>query len=290
MRTNNVIVDYHALLSQEWDYLREQALVPLETFLTTGDKQVVFTKKQYMAIYTRVYNLCIQQIEGFQAELYERYTNSIRSYLDTQVRPRLEHLAGQELLRELDLRWKNHQIMVRWMQRFFQYLDRFYVEMSSIATLHDQGFAQFKTEIFGRMQNPITDAILQEVETDRRNEPIDADQLKQIVSIYSFLSSEKISGASANCLQELRQVVGGFANFLPEPGEPDDCKLHLGRVPAAGGPAPPGGDSASLEVPLLARLRQEAPRRLPRRDSHQVPDSTPQQRGRYLCPVPGEQL
>ena len=97
--------------------------------------------------------------------------------------------------------------MVKWMQRFFQYLDRFYVEMSSIPNLTDQGFAQFKSEIFGRLLSKITDAVLSAVETDRRNEPVDLDLLKQVVSIYSFLSSDKISGMSANCLQELEQKL-----------------------------------------------------------------------------------
>ena len=70
------------MLSQEWEYLRQQALVPLETFLTTGDKKVVFTKKEYMQIYSKVYDLCIQQIEGYQAELYDRYTKNIKDYLE----------------------------------------------------------------------------------------------------------------------------------------------------------------------------------------------------------------
>ncbi len=65
----------------------------------------MFTKKEYMAIYSKVYELCIQQIEGFQAELYERYTKSIREYLQTQVRTRLEPLTGSDLLKELQLRW-----------------------------------------------------------------------------------------------------------------------------------------------------------------------------------------
>ena len=178
LASNNVMLDYKQMLSQEWEYLRQQALVPLETFLTTGDKKVVFTKKEYMQIYSKVYDLCIQQIEGYQAELYDRYTKNIKDYLEQQVRPLLEPLSGQDLLKELQLRWTNHQVMVKWMQRFFQYLDRFYVEMSSIATLTEQGFAQFKIEIFGRLLNSITDAVLQEVETDRRNEPIDTDLLK----------------------------------------------------------------------------------------------------------------
>ena len=53
------------------------------------------------------------------------------------------------------------------------------------------------------MLGTITDAVLQQVETDRRNEPIDTDLLKQIVSIYSYLSNEKIQGIQINCLQEL---------------------------------------------------------------------------------------
>ena len=129
------------MLTQEWEYLREKALIPLETYLTTGNKEKFFTKKEYMQIYSKVYELCIQQIEGFQAELYDRYTKSIRAYLEEQVRPRLDPLQGPELLKELELRWSNHLVMVKWMQRFFQYLDRFYVEMSSIASLTEQGHA-----------------------------------------------------------------------------------------------------------------------------------------------------
>ena len=146
----NVIVDYNKKLDLEWEYLRQKALEPLETYLTTGDKAVMYSKKEYMDIYTKVYNLCIQQIEGFQAELYDRYTKSIASYLDREVTPRLQDLTGEQLLVELELRWRNHQIMVKWMQRFFQYLDRFYVDMSSILNLTDQGFAQFKLNVFER--------------------------------------------------------------------------------------------------------------------------------------------
>ena len=48
------------MLTQEWEYLREKALIPLETYLTTGNKEKFFTKKEYMQIYSKVYELCIQ--------------------------------------------------------------------------------------------------------------------------------------------------------------------------------------------------------------------------------------
>jgi len=58
-------------------------------------------------------------------------------------------------------------------------------------------------EIFGRMLNKITEAILSEVQKDRENEPVDLDLLKKVVSIYTFLASDKIPGVTMNCLQEL---------------------------------------------------------------------------------------
>ena len=41
-------------------------------------------------------------------------------YIDSVCIPALKSRSGEFLLRELDLRWKNHDIMVRWMSRFLQ--------------------------------------------------------------------------------------------------------------------------------------------------------------------------
>ena len=72
-----------------------------------------------MELYTTVYNLATMQIETYTAELYKRYTDSISTYLSEQVVPRLINLAGADLLNQLELRWRNHEIMVRWLKRFF---------------------------------------------------------------------------------------------------------------------------------------------------------------------------
>ena len=45
--------------------------------------------------------------------------------------------------------------------------------MSSIASLTEQGHAQFKSEIFGRMMHLITEALLAEMLKDRKNEVVD---------------------------------------------------------------------------------------------------------------------
>ena len=61
-----MLVNYHELIDNEWNFFRTEALNPLENFLSTGDRsQMKFSLKTYSDMYTRVYNLCIMQIEGF---------------------------------------------------------------------------------------------------------------------------------------------------------------------------------------------------------------------------------
>ena len=38
--------------------------------------------------------------------------------------PSLKMHDGETLLKELLTRWNNHKIMIRWLSRFFNYLDR----------------------------------------------------------------------------------------------------------------------------------------------------------------------
>ena len=39
--------------------------------------------------------------------------------------PSLKMHDGETLLKELLNRWNNHKIMIRWLSRFFNYLDRY---------------------------------------------------------------------------------------------------------------------------------------------------------------------
>ncbi len=43
---------------------------------------------------------------------------------EMQVLPSLRDLRDETLLRELHKRWQNHNVMIRWLSRFFNYLDR----------------------------------------------------------------------------------------------------------------------------------------------------------------------
>lgn len=44
--------------------------------------------------------------------------------MSLQVLPALRSHSDEYLLKELYKRWSNHKVMVRWLSRFFNYLDR----------------------------------------------------------------------------------------------------------------------------------------------------------------------
>ncbi|MBA0591605.1 hypothetical protein Gorai_008612 [Gossypium raimondii] len=48
------------------------------------------------------------------------------------------------MLRELVKRWANHKVMVRWLSRFFHYLDRYFIARRSLPALNEVGLTCFR--------------------------------------------------------------------------------------------------------------------------------------------------
>lgn len=99
--------------------------------------------------------------------LYEKYSDTFREYLKENIIGDLKQLKGTELLERLNKRWADHEIMVKWMQKFFMYLDKFYVEMHSLANLTDQGYKIFKEVVFNPLCDEVTKAIADYIKQQR---------------------------------------------------------------------------------------------------------------------------
>jgi hypothetical protein len=61
-----------------------------------------------------------------------------------QVLPSLKEKHDEFMLRELVRRWLNHKVMVRWLSRFFHYLDRYFIARRSLPALNEVGLACFR--------------------------------------------------------------------------------------------------------------------------------------------------
>ncbi|CAJ1339357.1 unnamed protein product, partial [Effrenium voratum] len=164
----------------------------LEEFLDTGHirKTVpqnqdpakprnVFSKANYAELYTTVYNMCTQRTpNNWSEQLYRRYGEAMSDYVQRQVLPALKDKTDIPLMKELLHRWSNHKIYVKWMDRFFTYLDRYYVKLQSVEPLHNRGYSIFNTQVFQIVIKDTRAALLKVINQERQGEHIDQDLVK----------------------------------------------------------------------------------------------------------------
>ena len=128
-------------------------------------------------------------------ELYNRHGETIENYLTRTVLPALRAKTSQGgtiLLKELQFRWSNHQIMNKWMTKFFYYLDRFFVKHHSLPTLSEAGLRAFKEHIYDEIKGDATEAILSLINQEREGTLIDKTLIKTIVELYEKIGMNNL--------------------------------------------------------------------------------------------------
>ncbi|GFP94713.1 cullin-1 [Phtheirospermum japonicum] len=88
------------------------------------------------------------------------------------------------MLRELVKRWQNHKVMVRWLSRFFYYLDRYFIAKRSLPGLNEVGLACFRDLVYQEINGKVRDAVISLIDQDRVGEQIERSFLKNILDIF----------------------------------------------------------------------------------------------------------
>jgi len=189
--TNGELISF----KQGWDdEIKKKAIEALEKMLDNGlesQKENLFPPKKYIEIYTICYNMCTQRSPyNWSSELYTKHGETIKTYLTNKVLPALREKSGQGgpiLLKELQYRWSNHQLMNKWLMKFFIYLDRYHVTHHTLPTLGEAGLTHFKTQIYEVIKTDSTEAILSLINQEREGEIIDKTLVKSNVETYEMI-------------------------------------------------------------------------------------------------------
>jgi cullin 1 len=142
-------------------------------------------------------------------ELYQRHGQTIERYLTTHVLPALLEKkqnagAGSTVfLTELQKRWCNHQIMNKWLKRFFTYLDREYVKRCGVPTLLQVGLRCFRTIVYDEMKPVTTAAVLSLINDERSGLIVDKSLIKSIMELYENMGMGTLEAYSADFEQPL---------------------------------------------------------------------------------------
>uniref|UniRef100_A0A7S1G733 Cullin family profile domain-containing protein n=1 Tax=Bicosoecida sp. CB-2014 TaxID=1486930 RepID=A0A7S1G733_9STRA len=175
-------------LDDGWRSIRSRGIEPLEHLLDADfdrERGNPFTRAQYAEIYTICYNMCTQRAPmNFSQQLYERHGETVATYLRNNVLPALERQHDTFLLQELVKRWQNHEVMNKWLFKFFMYLDRYYVSHHGVPKLKEAGLDKFRTVVFDVVKRDVVVALLAVINQDREGEVVDRYLVKNVVSVF----------------------------------------------------------------------------------------------------------
>lgn len=222
-------------LEDGWQRIQEEGIERIIDYLETSNLSN-FSKKQYSELYTLIYNMCTQRPpKNYSSQLYERYSSSIKDYISGHIRSKLINKSEMALLSEMQICWKNHKIMIKWMKNFFQYLDRHHVNQNSLLTLTTRGLGIFYNDVVLQNKNKLIQAFIQALELDRNGENVERDLLKNITDIFITIGSIHKATDPMEFYNSLEQaVIDSTRNFYDARSRlwiaEDSCPEYLLKV------------------------------------------------------------
>ncbi|KAL4385870.1 hypothetical protein GQ457_09G008190 [Hibiscus cannabinus] len=144
-----------------------------------------FTSGEYVMLYSTVYNMCARNPpHNYSQQLYDKYREVLEEYITSTLSPSLRGKRDDFLLRELVKIWGNHKVMLRWLSRFFDYLDRYFVDYRSLPALNEVGMTCFTDLVYREVQTNVKDAVIVLIDKEREGDRIDCSLLKNVLDIF----------------------------------------------------------------------------------------------------------
>lgn len=196
-------------LAEGWNFM--QSGINKLTRLLEREPEEQFNAEQYINLYTTIYNMCTQKPpHDYSEQLYSKYKEAFNVYIGERVMPSLREYNDETLLKELYKRWDNHKLMVRWMSRFFNYLDRYYVLRHSLPPLKDVGLLCFRDLVYVEIKKKTKDALLRLIEREREGELVDRALIKNILGIFIEVGMGGMDCYERDFEDHLLQDTGAF--------------------------------------------------------------------------------
>jgi len=171
-------------VEQGLELIQEERVAPLLKYLKTG----AFENKTNMT-FMKAYSVVVQfaDKEPTAPKLYAYYTKVISDFC-TEVMPQLKVLTGEEFLRKLAELWQKQTILVFWMQRVFQYLDRLFIKKNR--SLFTVALLAFQEIVYAPLKARFVEALIEMINMERNGEEIDQDVTRLLVEMLCTVGGD----------------------------------------------------------------------------------------------------
>lgn len=135
--------------------------------------------------FMKAYSVVVQfgDQQQHSVKLYVYYKQVIHGYC-TEAMSQLSQLSGEELLAALAQLWEKNTILVFWMQRVFQYLDRFFTKSSTeYPDLFRAALQCFTDTVYTKVKVKCVAAMVDVVNRERDGHEINQDVLRLLVEM-----------------------------------------------------------------------------------------------------------
>ncbi|XP_025881142.1 cullin-1 isoform X3 [Oryza sativa Japonica Group] len=185
-----------------------------------------------MHIYTLVYYMCTQKgHKDYPKELYHLCKQALDDHLDSIVLPSLNEKHGNFLLAEMLQSWEKHKLMVRWLRRFFDYLDRVSITWKSLHSLEHMGWIGFRDMVFNKLKSTLTTTVIGMINDERNGLLIDRALLKNVIHMCNEFGDSELNSypeyilKAEECLQKEKEQV--YSHSTTEPKDTSDKGMAL---------------------------------------------------------------
>mmetsp|Transcript_8828 Transcript_8828/g.6568 ORF Transcript_8828/g.6568 Transcript_8828/m.6568 type:complete len:107 (+) Transcript_8828:156-476(+) len=84
-------------------------------------------------------------------DLNDYFRNTLLAHISQRIVPTLKKLRDDSLLKEFVRQWQNYTILVHFMRKMFNYLDRYYLKNTNMQTLAMSSLQFFKDNCFASL-------------------------------------------------------------------------------------------------------------------------------------------
>jgi cullin 3 len=166
--------------------IEKQRVIPLLNYL----KNDVFENNSNISFMT-AYSVVVQfgDAQHDSLKLYSYYKKVICEYCEDNI-ALLHAQSGEELLSSLANLWEKNTILVFWMQRVFQYLDRYFTLLkggSEFPDLFSAALQCFREVIYEKLKSKCISAMIDTISKERNGFEIDRDVLRKVTDMLCIL-------------------------------------------------------------------------------------------------------
>ncbi|XP_050382568.1 cullin-1-like [Argentina anserina] len=182
--------------------------------IVEGYPETKFTTDEYMKFHACVYTLCYKPGDGNKVLLHEKFKGNLEETINSTVLPSLAAKENEALLREFVLMWSNYKLMVKWLCRFFEYLDRYYSSFCSGVSLGETSIDCFRSLVFNVLHGRIQAATMSLINEERYGKQIDPKLLQDVLSIFMEISKNRSLPYYENFVQAMLDESAAFYSHL----------------------------------------------------------------------------